>query len=123
MFTDFGHIHSVILIQSSEYMIKKLLKKCSRTKLRAIFGHIHPFMFFIVEIFIIFSYFGHILTFMFVIVVIFIICLYLGYIHLHFSQVHSLIFVSVNFRSHSNVKVGCFWSNSNQFLVILIRSS
>ena len=51
------------------------------------------------EILIIFSYFGH--------------------IHLHFGQVHSLTFFSVNF----NVKVCRFRSNSNQFLVILIRSS
>ena len=50
-----------------------------------------------------------------------------SYLHanmnLHFGQVHSVTFIGVNFWSRSNVKVCCFRSNSNQFLVILIRSS
>ena len=47
-------------------------------------------------------------------------------IHLYFGQVQRLTFIIIKFRSSSNVKVRpCqfFWSNSNQFSVILIWSS
>ena len=43
-----------------------------------------------------------------------------------FGQVQRLMFIVVKFWSSSNVRVRCckfFWSNSNQFSVILIRSS
>ena len=73
---------------------------------KSFFGLIHPFMFVIVVILIIFSIFGQ--------------------IQLFFSPIHPLMFVVVKFWSSSNIKVHCchfFWSNSNRFLVILIRSS
>ena len=65
-------------------------------------------------------------TLMFVVVVIFILFSIFGQIHQFFGQVQRLMFVVVKFWSSSNVKVCCcqfFQSNSNQFLVILIRSS
>ena len=49
-----------------------------------------------------------------------------GHIHPCFDQVQRLMLVDVNFRSCSNIKVcQCefFWSYSNTFLVLLIRSS
>ena len=67
--------------------------------------------------------FSHIHPFMFVVVVIFIIFLSFSEIQLYFGEVQKLTFVVVEFRSSSNVKVRrCqfFWSNSNRFSVILI---
>ena len=66
----------------------------------------------------------HIHPFMFVVVVILIRFLIFDQIQLYFGHVQKLTFIIVKFRSNSNVKV-CrqfFWSNSNRFSVILIRS-
>ena len=47
---------------------------------------------------------------------------YDSHIHLYFGQVQKLMFVSVKFRSSSDIK-GLSLSNSNRFSVILIWSS
>ena len=98
-----------------------------RTWNRSIFSHIHPFMFVVVEIFILFLIFGHIHPFLFVVVVIFILFLIFGHIHpfmfvvvvilfLFLVIFTMLMFIVVNFSV-------MFTDFGHIGLIILFRSS